>query len=82
LETFTEDAAKGGDDTNSGVLFVILGTPPTLVIILQMRSERDTGDGSEWVYFDDSSSSKTSIESTLNNERSQRNYYLMLFGRI
>jgi len=47
-----------------------------------LRKQQDTGDGSEWAYFDNSYSSKTSVESILDDEESQRNNNLMLYGRL
>ena len=83
LESFTKDAAKGGNGYElRGVVRHIGNTSNSGHYTADALRKQDSGDASEWVYFDDSSSSKTSIESILDNERSQRNNYLMLYGRI
>ena len=83
LETFTEEAAKRGDTYElKGVVRHIGNTSNSGHYTADALRKQENGDGNEWVYFDDSSSSKTSIESILDNGKSQRNNYLMLYGRL
>jgi hypothetical protein len=41
--------------------------------------KEENGDEREWVYFDDSATSKTSIKSIL-DEKESRSNYLVLYG--
>ena len=46
-----------------------------------LRKQETGEEGSEWVTFDDTSSSNTSTESVLNNESNQKDNYLMIYSR-
>ena len=64
LEPFTEKAAKGGDDTYKliGVAHHIGPSADSGHYTADAHRKEDNGEGREWVKFDDSSTSKTSIE--------------------
>ena len=82
LDAFTKEKACVGEAYElRGVVRHIGKTSNSGHYTADALRKQETGEGSEWVYFDDTSSSKTSTESVLNNERNQRNNYLMLYSR-
>jgi len=74
-------AAKGGNDTYKliGVANHIGPSRDFGHYTADALRKEDNGDGREWVNFDDSSTSKTSIESILDDKKSRSNY-LVLYG--
>jgi ubiquitin C-terminal hydrolase len=64
LEPFTEKAAMGWDDTYKliGVAHHIGPSADSGHYTADAHRKEDNGEGREWVKFDDSSTSKTSIE--------------------
>ena len=82
LDAFTKEKINGGEAYElKGVIRHIGKTSNSGHYIADALRKEENSEESEWVHFDDTSSSKTSTESILDNERSQRNNYLLLYGR-
>ena len=77
----TSRRSRGGDDTYKliGVAYHIGPSRDSGHYTADALRKEDNGDGREWVNFDDNSTSKTSIESILDDKKSRSNY-LVLYG--
>ena len=84
LEHFlTEEAAQGGDEYELiGVAHHIGHSTKSGHYTVDALQKEENDDGREWVYFDDSATSKTSIESILDKRKSHQSNYLVLYGRL